>query len=197
MSNTYKNSIAYWLLAVTVAVTFCGCEKSPVPEFRLNEVEVLKQEKASLDEGEHFPDSYRDEVQAVLLSLFGTPDDPKFPYLEGEDDEAHEFISFDDLKWAAGRVHSDERAGRSAACTASIVLTATELPAAVPGQRRGSLTLIHVTFASRSSSSSRRSCVARRPTMTCTVSFAREFPERRCLLSERSLTKRSWRWRTM
>ena len=94
-----------------VAAQFTGCEKSPAPSFRLNEVELLKQEKLSLTEGEHSADSYRGEIQAILLSLFGTPDEPKFPYLEGEEDEAHEFIDFDDLKWAAGRVHSD-RDGR-------------------------------------------------------------------------------------
>ena len=96
------------ILAACCVIVTCGCEKSPAPSFRLNEVELLKQEKASLPEDEHFADSYRKEIEAILVSLFGTPDDPKFPYLEGEEDDAHEFVNFDDLKWAAGRVHSDQ-----------------------------------------------------------------------------------------
>lgn len=90
-----------------LAATLCGCEKSPAPSFRLNEVEILKQEKVSLAAGEHFAASYDEEIANILTSLFGTPDEPKFPYLEGDEDEAHEFINFDNLKWAAGRVHSD------------------------------------------------------------------------------------------
>jgi len=91
-----------------LATLFAGCEKAPAPAFRLNEVEILKQEKASLPGDEHFADSYDGEIRNILVSLFGTPAEPKFPYLEGEEDEAHEFIDFDDLKWAAGRVHSDQ-----------------------------------------------------------------------------------------
>ena len=109
MAKLHKFSLL--LLVSLFANAICGCEKSPAPTFRLNEVELLKQEKASLPEGEHFADSYRQEIDNIMLSLFGTPDDPKFPFLEGEEDEAHEFINFDDLKWAAGRVHSD-RDGR-------------------------------------------------------------------------------------
>ena len=97
------------IIAIVVfSVLFAGCEKSPAPSFQLNEVEILKQEKASLSDDEHFADRYDQEICDILLSLFGTPDEPKFPFLEGEEDEAHEFISFDDLKWAAGRVHSDQ-----------------------------------------------------------------------------------------
>ena len=93
---------------VVFSALFAGCEKSPAPSFQLNEVEILKQEKASLPKDEHFADRYDQEISDILLSLFGTPDEPKFPFLEGEEDEAHEFISFDDLRWAAGRVHSDQ-----------------------------------------------------------------------------------------
>jgi len=78
MSNNYTFSIASWLLAVTAAATFLsGCDKSPAPQFQLNQVEILRQEKVSLDEGEHFADSYSQEIEAVLVSLFGTPDAPK------------------------------------------------------------------------------------------------------------------------
>lgn len=97
------------LVAIAFAAAlFTGCEKAPAPTFRLNEVEILKQEKASLPNDEHFDAKYDQEIRDVLVSLFGTPDDPKFPFLEGEEDEAHEFINFDDIKWAAGRVHKDK-----------------------------------------------------------------------------------------
>ncbi len=91
-----------------LCLSISGCEKTPAPSFRLNEVEILKQEKAALPKGEHFAASYDQEIAAVLTSLFGTPKEPKFPYLEGEEDKAHKYISLDDLKWAAGRVHSDK-----------------------------------------------------------------------------------------
>ena len=99
------------VLVLAFCMAFTGCDKSPAPAFRLNDVEILKQEKGSLPQGEHFAASYGEEINAVLTSLFGTPEEPKFPYLDGDEDEAHEFVNFDDLKWAAGRVHSD-RDGR-------------------------------------------------------------------------------------
>jgi mono/diheme cytochrome c family protein len=106
-----NTSVFVLALCLALCLAFGGCEKSPAPKFRLNEVEILKQEKASLPQDEHFAESYDEEINAVLTSLFGTPESPKFPYLEGDEDEAHEFVNFDDLKWAAGRVHSD-RDGR-------------------------------------------------------------------------------------
>ena len=108
MSHRSCISNACWALLVLGAVAICGCDKSSAPQFQLNRVDILRQEKASLPEGEKFDESYREQIREILASLFGTPDDPKFPFLEGEDDEAHEFISFDELKWAAGRVDSDQ-----------------------------------------------------------------------------------------
>ncbi len=106
------NSLKTYLLSfLLISAALCGCDSSPAPEFRLNQVELLKQEKAALPDGEHFAESYQEEIHAILLSLFGTPDEPKFPYLEGEEDEAHDFVNFEALKLAAGRVH-DGRDGK-------------------------------------------------------------------------------------
>lgn len=101
-----KLKLSFGVLLFCLVVT--GCEKAPAPSFRLNAVEVLKQEKTALPDDEHFDDKYDQEILDVLVAIFGTPDEPKFPFLDGEEDEAHEFINFEDLKWAAGRVHSDQ-----------------------------------------------------------------------------------------
>lgn len=94
-------------LLISLVLVAGACNESPDPQFSLNSVEFLKQEKASLPEDEHFADSYREEIRQILGSLFGTPEDPKFPFLEGEEDEAHEFINLEDLKRSAGKVPSD------------------------------------------------------------------------------------------
>jgi mono/diheme cytochrome c family protein len=95
------------LAAMVCAFTLVGCEKSPEAAFRFNEVELLKQEKASLSESEHFPESYRQEIGNIVTAVFGTPDAPKFPFLLGEEDDAHEYMSLDNLKLAAGPVVED------------------------------------------------------------------------------------------
>lgn len=104
----FRNLIQSVFGMAVCIVLCCGCDNSPAPEFRLNAVEVLKQEKAALSEGEHFDPAYKKEIGNILTALFGTPDEPQFPFLLGEDDDAHEFISMDNIKWAAGRVHSDQ-----------------------------------------------------------------------------------------
>ena len=90
-----------------------GCKKSPATSFRLNAVEWLKQEKTHLADGEHFDERYKTEVGTILTSLFGTPDEPKFPFLLGEEDPAHDIISLDSLRMAAGPVQADKRGKRS------------------------------------------------------------------------------------
>lgn len=86
-----------------------GCKKSPPAGFRLNAVEWVKQEKTHLPDGEHFDERYKKEIGTILTSLFGTPDDPKFPFLLGDDDPAHEIISLDNLRMAAGPARTDKR----------------------------------------------------------------------------------------
>ena len=60
---------------IALALTlFCliGCEGSPPPQFRVNAVEWLKQERLNLDDGEHFSESYKAEISNILTALFGT-----------------------------------------------------------------------------------------------------------------------------
>ena len=86
-----------------------GCEKSPPPEFRLNQVEWIKQERLHLADEDRFDEGYKLEIGSILTALFGTPDEPRFPYLLEDDDPAHDIISLDNLKMAAGAVRSDKR----------------------------------------------------------------------------------------
>lgn len=62
----------------------------------------------NLEEGEKISDENLEKVGTVLTSLFGTPDEPKFPFLLGDEDPAHEVISLDNLKMAAGPVSLDQ-----------------------------------------------------------------------------------------
>ena len=96
-------------LAAALFLTLSGCERSPEPQFRLNNVEWVKQERLNLDEGEHFPEHYRAELSNILTALFGTPNDPDFQFLLGEDDDAHEVLSIENLKLAAGPVSSGRK----------------------------------------------------------------------------------------
>ncbi len=96
--------IAVLLCCCAVVLSGCSTEQ---PEFRFNQVEYLKQERQLLDEGEDFPEHYRQDIDNLVTSLFGTPAEPFFPFLEGEDDPAHDLISLDNLRMSAGAVSSD------------------------------------------------------------------------------------------
>ena len=90
----------------TCLLAVSGCEKSPPPDFRFNSVEWLKQERLHLSGDDRFDEGYKQEIGSILTTLFGTPDAPKFPYFLGEDDPAHDIISLENLKFAAGAVKS-------------------------------------------------------------------------------------------
>lgn len=85
-----------------------GCGKGPPPEFRFNAVEWLKQERFHLSDDKQFDEKFKTEIGSVTTALFGTPDDPKFPFLLGDEDPAHEILSLDNLRMAAGAVKSDK-----------------------------------------------------------------------------------------
>ena len=91
-------------------MAFAGCGKTPPPSFRFNLVEWTKQERLHLSDDEHFDEGFKEEIGTILTALFGTPDDPKFPFLLGDEDPAHEMIKLDNLQRAAGAVQSDRRA---------------------------------------------------------------------------------------
>lgn len=84
-----------------------GCSKTAPPKFRFNAVEWLKQERTHLPDDEHFDSAYKTEIGNILTAMFGTPDQPEFPFLLGDEDPALEIISLENLKLAAGPVPSD------------------------------------------------------------------------------------------
>lgn len=98
------SSISIVAFAFLLLCGFCGCEKSPEPQFRLNSVEKLSTELMTLDEGETFPEEHIRQMGSILTALFGTPNEPDFPFLFGEEDESHEIISLENLQRAAGPV---------------------------------------------------------------------------------------------
>ncbi len=110
-SITLIRSFVYLAMLASLCLALTGCEQAPPPEFRMNSVEYLKQERLQLSDGKHFDSKYKRQIGNLVTALFGTPDDPKFPFLIGEDDPAHEIISLEQLRWAAGPVSSD-RSGK-------------------------------------------------------------------------------------
>ncbi|HMP79424.1 MAG TPA: cytochrome c [Pirellulaceae bacterium] len=95
------------LIALLAWMSMTGCGKVPAPEFRFNEVEWLKQQKVHLSGDETFPDNYRREIGTLTTALFGTPDQPQFPFLEGEDTSARGIVDLERLRRAAGPVFSN------------------------------------------------------------------------------------------
>ena len=105
MNLSQSSSISIVVLCITLFLCgLCGCEKSPEPQFRLNAVEKLSAELLTLDEGETFSEEHIRQMGSILTALFGTPNQPKFPFLLGEEDPSHKFISLDNLERAAGPV---------------------------------------------------------------------------------------------
>ena len=98
----YRNVLT--LLTVCLLV---GCNGSSEVKYRFNEVEWVKQERLNLEDGEHYDPKYKREVGTILTALFGTPDEPVFPFLtEDVDDPGRQVIQLENLKLAAGPVKS-------------------------------------------------------------------------------------------
>ena len=57
------------LILVVLSV---GCKKADPPSFRLNSVEIIKQERLNLKEGEKFDPAYREQIGTLMTSLFGS-----------------------------------------------------------------------------------------------------------------------------
>ncbi len=104
----YRSTI--FIIALIVPSFLIGCGKAPEPQFRLNAVEVLAAERVNLAEGEKISDENLRQVGSILTALFGTPDQPKFPFLLDEEDPAHQVISQENLERAAGPVSLDKAA---------------------------------------------------------------------------------------
>ncbi len=98
---TKATHAACWLLLAAVA----GCG-DPRSHFPVNRVYLKKQELAAQLE---LSDQQRRDIVDVLELLFGTPDAPRVPELDGLD--ARGVLELDQLQVAAGPVSSDQ-AGR-------------------------------------------------------------------------------------
>src|SRR5262245_11629457 len=93
--------VAAWLLFVMMA----GCG-APTADFRRYETYAhLAALKAQLDKG--FTAAQRQDIDTAMQSLFGTPDEPFVPAVEGTD--VAKIASLSRLKLAAGPVGSDEQ----------------------------------------------------------------------------------------
>jgi mono/diheme cytochrome c family protein len=68
--------------------------------YSLDAVNLRKQEKASVD----FTLEQKQDVADILTAMFGTPDDPHLPVVDGID----ELVDIDNLRMAAGPVGRDE-----------------------------------------------------------------------------------------
>ena len=104
MTLSTTSSISTVVFATLLLCGLCGCEKSPEPRFRLNAIDKLSIELMTLDKGDTLPEEDIQQMGSILTALFGTPNEPDFPFLFGEDDESHEIISLEKLKRAAGPV---------------------------------------------------------------------------------------------
>ncbi len=110
----FLNSVGELRLANRMFVTMlalsllaaAGCD-TPPPQFRFNAVELRHQERVKLSDGLKFDSQYKQQIDLLTTTLFGTPDEPKFPFLTGDDDEAHAIISSENLARSAGPVNSN------------------------------------------------------------------------------------------
>ena len=84
-----------------------GCNETLPTAYKLNSVELLKQEKLFLSSGEHFDESYKREIGSILTAVFGTPDEPIVPTLLGEEDPVLEVMQPEQVERAAGPVSLD------------------------------------------------------------------------------------------
>jgi len=87
-----------------------GCSETLEPAFKLNSVELLKQEKLFLGEGEHFDAAHKKEIGSILTAIFGTPNEPLVPVLLDEDDPVLEVMLRENIAMAAGPVSAEYHA---------------------------------------------------------------------------------------
>lgn len=98
---------AWIALAIAILVaTVAGCRPSRGLEFAANEVELLKLERYKFAPGQRLDPSYREQVDAVMASLFGTPDEPAFPFPANDESSFRQILSMEHVAVAAGPVAS-------------------------------------------------------------------------------------------
>jgi mono/diheme cytochrome c family protein len=100
--------ISRWMMALPAAALaasmLAGCG-SPPAEFREYATFAFKVEQ-SIGDDFKFTRAQRENVDTVMASLFGTPDQPTLPKLEGVD--INQVVDLAKLKMAAGPVGSDQ-----------------------------------------------------------------------------------------
>ena len=106
-TNVRRDRLSLIAVGFLMAIAAFGC--SPPPQFAVNEVELLKLQFQSQNKDTRLDQSHSQEVVDVLAALFGTPDEPRFPFLLGEKDPAHEVIKLENLTKAAGPVSSNRQ----------------------------------------------------------------------------------------
>ncbi len=92
-----------WL--VLAGLLAAGCD-APVVQFRTNEAYLINQEIKQGDIEGPQRDVLKQNLKNVMTALFGTPDNPNFPDVEGID--AAKICDTSKLAIAAGRVSSDQ-----------------------------------------------------------------------------------------
>ncbi len=105
MNVLTKFSAGRWCLrsSLLAALLVVGCD-IPIASFESNLLYVKRME---LDQGVEL-EGVEPDVQAALVELFGTPDEPKWPEFLLEDEDYAGLIDVDRLARAAGPVRSDE-----------------------------------------------------------------------------------------
>src|SRR6187431_2076252 len=100
--------LAWLVCGVVVVAALSGCQSDP-PRFKQNAAYKLKMERANMGGDEGSPTALSDAVTSdignILVALFGTPDAPKLPAVEGL--ELEKLADLHDLQAAAGAVASD------------------------------------------------------------------------------------------
>jgi mono/diheme cytochrome c family protein len=92
----------HWLVGFACAAVLAGCG---APDARFVRYETVAF-KIAREQGVEFTPQQRQDIDETLQALFGTPDDPSLPVVEGA--EIGKLMSLSRLKMAAGRVGSDE-----------------------------------------------------------------------------------------
>lgn len=90
------------LLLLAIVIVASGCF-APEPEFRFNEAYLRKKESEGADLGEQ-RELVKENVKSVLVGLYGTPNEPHVPAIEGIAD----VLDLEKLKIAAGKTQSIE-----------------------------------------------------------------------------------------
>ncbi|MBX3417301.1 MAG: cytochrome c [Pirellulaceae bacterium] len=83
-----------------------GCRPSTGLEFPANEVELLKLQRHKYGPNEELDSKYKDQVAGVMAALFGTPDEPAFPFPANDASPFRALVSLGNLNASAGPVAS-------------------------------------------------------------------------------------------